>query len=272
MKNIKLIFLTILISFSFSFQTILIVLCLLFWKRYKLVLVKEKELLLKTEFMANMSHELRTPLNAIMGFSQLLDKQIPGKLNQKQSRYISQIYDGSKHLLALIEDILNLDKCEFNQLELQIEKIYLDDFLCDAMDNFRELASKKEMTIHLENHVECCQADPIRLTQMLYNLISNAIKFSKENTAIYITIQNTKEYTEFLVRDEGCGIDEKHQKTIFEKFKQLENPFTKMAEGTGLGLPLAKALAQAHGGDIILERSNSKGKAQGSTFKLLISC
>ena len=235
-------------------------------------IIAEEQNKLKTEFMSNMSHELRTPLNAIMGFSQLLDKQIPGKLNQKQSRYISNIYDGGRHLLALIEDILNLDKCEANQLELQIEKIYLDDYLCDAMDNFRELASKKEIDIHFNNQVKCCHADTIRLTQMLYNLISNAIKFSKENTTIYITIQNTKEYTEFLIRDEGCGIDKKHQKTIFEKFKQLENPFTKLAEGTGLGLPLAKAFAQAHGGDLILDQSHNTGKNQGSTFKLSIPC
>ena len=235
-------------------------------------LIKEQDLKLKTEFMANMSHELRTPLNAIMGFSQLLGKQIPGKLNQKQVRYISQIYDGGEHLLALIEDILNLDKCEENQLELQMERIHLDDFLCDAMDNFRELASKKEIAISLNNKVEYCQADPIRLTQMLYNLISNAIKFSKEKTNIYITIQSTQKHTEFLVRDEGCGIEKKYQKIIFEKFKQLENPFTKMAEGTGLGLPLAKALAQAHGGDLVLQKSHIKGRTKGSTFQLLIPC
>jgi len=250
----------------------------------------------KSEFLANMSHELRTPLNAVIGFSQLLQEQRVGPLNEKQVRYISHIWNGGKHLLRLISDILDLSKVEAGKFVLQPEPLPVAQTLEDILVIARSLANKKEQLIETEIAPDLppLQADPVRFKQILFNLLSNAVKFTPDQGTITVRARETKDvrpfdcstvpgranrrtaeppnalqsrWLEISVRDTGVGIRPEDLPRLFQEFIQLETTRAQHHEGTGLGLALTKRLVELHGGRIWAE---SEGEGKGSTFTVAL--
>jgi len=219
----------------------------------------------KTQFLANMSHELRTPMNSILGFAELLDDQVFGELNEKQSRYTSNIRVSGKHLLTLINEILDLAKIEAGHVELEISDTNLENLIMSGIDNTRSLGDQKELvlTMDLDRPLPVIQADPIRINQVLINLLSNAIKFTPQNGRVEVSAFQEDHRVMISVHDTGIGIRPEDQERIFEKFEQVSSDYGHHQEGTGLGLALTKQLVELHGGRIWVE---SAGEGQGSTF------
>jgi signal transduction histidine kinase len=206
---------------------------------------------LKSEFLASTSHELRTPLNAIIGFSRLLEEQNVGTLNAEQMNYVQHVAKASRHLLALINDILDLSKIEAGRLELNPECFELSEALAEVLSTISPLARAKNisMAIRLSNH-NMIYADRLRFKQILYNLLSNAIKFTPEFGDV--SIDCSKKTTSVLINiiDNGIGIPADEQEAIFEKFHQVRASSSEAKEGSGLGLAITRRLVQAHGGSI----------------------
>lgn len=205
----------------------------------------------KSEFLATMSHELRTPLNAIMGLSQLLQQEIVGSLNEKQKDYINCIYSSGEHLLALINDILDLSKVEAGKEELFLLPLLVIDICDDVLSTVRDIALSKGLTLSHEIDPEAtiCVADERRIKQMLLNLLTNAIKFTSEGE-VNLIVEKVPEGINFTVSDTGIGIDTSQFQFLFEPFKQLDSRLNRQYEGTGLGLALTRKLARLHGGDV----------------------
>ncbi len=230
----------------------------------------------KSEFLANMSHELRTPLNAIIGFSEILQDQTFGPLNFKQNRYVENILTSGKHLLALVNDVLDLAKVEAGKMELQMDRFAVRDILNDVFGVVAPLASKKNIGLAsrlngLSNISELeIRADRGRLRQILYNLLSNAIKFTPDGGQVEVSVTPTRregaEWLELGVSDTGIGIRLEDQERIFEEFQMVDSTLSKRQQGTGLGLALSRRLAQLHGGSIQVKSV----VGQGSTFTLEI--
>jgi PAS domain S-box-containing protein len=222
----------------------------------------------KSEFLATMSHELRTPLNAIMGLSQLLQQEMLGELNEKQREYVTCIYSSGEHLLALINDILDLSKVEAGKEELSLVKLHIPDLCNYVISTVRDRAAAKQLdlTFTIDSQLESCIADERRLKQMLLNLLSNAIKFTQSG-AVSLKVQQVNKGINFIVSDTGIGIDANNFKFLFEPFKQLDSQLNRQYEGTGLGLALTRKLARLHGGDITVEST----LGSGSRFTLFIS-
>ncbi len=234
----------------------------------------EKERLLyankaKSEFLANMSHELRTPLNAVIGFSELLKMKTAGALNEKQEHYIENILSGSKHLLALINDILDLSKVEAGRMELVIEKISVPETINDTLGLIKETAARHSITLikDFDPQLDFIEADPQRFKQILFNLLSNAVKFSK-NGGGTITITAKKEgcMAKISVSDAGIGIREEDMGRLFKSFEQLDSGSSRSYGGTGLGLAITRKLVELHGGKIMAESKYG----EGSTFTFLL--
>ena len=221
----------------------------------------------KSEFLAGMSHELRTPLNAIIGFSQVLQEQYFGKLNEKQAEYVNDVLDSGKHLLSLINDILDLSKIEAGKMELDLSKVKVKDLLEDSLVMIKEKALKHniELKSHIETDLEGLQirADERKLKQIMFNLLSNAVKFTPDGGTI--TVEGRKDRKEFIisVSDTGIGIAPKERKKVFEDFYQAGGSMKDKPPGTGLGLPITKRIVEMHGGRIWVE---SKGLGKGSRF------
>lgn len=205
----------------------------------------------KTEFLANMSHELRTPLTSILGFSNLLLEQIFGSLNAKQHQYITAISSSGEHLLALINDLLDLSKIEAGKEDLSLEVIDVEEICQACLDQIQERANKQslELIMAIDSDVTTCIADQRRLKQMLFNLLSNAVKFTEVGT-VTLKVNKSDGKINFSVIDTGIGITESDQATLFEPFQQLNSNCNRKYQGTGLGLALSRKLAQLHGGDI----------------------
>ncbi len=237
----------------------------------------------KSEFLANMSHELRTPLNHIIGFTELvLDKNF-GELNDIQNEYLSDVHTSSKHLLSLINDILDLSKVEAGKLELQVETVCIETLLENSIVMIKEKAMKHSVKVQLEANgiPETITADERKLKQVMYNLLSNAMKFTPEGGVVKIKAQNVKingnghkneenankAGIKVSVSDTGIGIDSKDIDRIFSPFEQVESSASRKFQGTGLGLSLTKQLVELHEGNIWVE---SKGDQQGSTFHFVI--
>ena len=225
---------------------------------------------LKSEFLASMSHELRTPLHSIIGFSELLSEQESGDLNQKQKRQLDHILRGARHLLSLINDILDLSKIEAGRLELHPESFVAQPAMSEVLTTIEPMASPKQ--IRIENEVDSelvVWADRLRFKQVLYNLLSNAVKFTPEGGSVSISACTREESLEFAVRDTGIGIPLEEQSAIFDEFHQAATTTKGVREGTGLGLAISRRLVEKHGGEI---RVDSKpGEGSRFTFSLPLS-
>jgi signal transduction histidine kinase/DNA-binding response OmpR family regulator len=220
----------------------------------------------KSRFLASMSHELRTPLNSIIGFSELLSDAKPGTFDEKtRRRFIEQIYTSGKHLLQLINDILDLSKVEAGQMDLHVQTVELVDVARDVIATMEPLARAKgiELKGELESALTLA-ADAGKVKQMLLNLVSNAIKFTPNGGAVTVSARGSGEWIEIAVADTGIGIAESDISRLFGEFQQLEQAPGKRQEGTGLGLALTRRFAQMHGGTVNV--ASERGK--GSTFTI----
>ncbi|WP_342306496.1 PAS domain S-box protein [Methanolobus sp. ZRKC5] len=215
-------------------------------------LTAEEASMIKNEFLATMSHELRTPLNSIIGFSDILLDESFGKLNKLQSEYIYYILKSGKHLLAIINDILDLSKVEAGKMELYYEQFQASLIIDEIKMMLAPLAIKKNvhMGVKINSDIGTITADKTKLKQILYNLASNAIKFTPENGFVTIEAKNSGNFIHFTIQDTGIGIDKKDMDKLFQPFKQLKTCINREYEGTGLGLAIAKKFIEMHGGNI----------------------
>ncbi len=217
----------------------------------------------KNEFLANISHELRTPLNSILGFADILSTELYGKLNQKQAEYIDDIKASGTHLLGMINEILDMSKIEANAMKIVKSTFWITRAIDEVANILMPLAKKKGITI-TKNIDEDFQifADYQKIQQILYNLVSNAIKYSPENDNVEISVINAGDTYKIMVHDNGIGIDKKYHGKIFAKFVQLDSAYTKKESSTGLGLTITKELVELHEGKISLISEINNG----STF------
>ena len=222
----------------------------------------------KSEFLANMSHELRTPLNAILGFSEVLSERMFGEVNEKQAEYLQDILSSGRHLLSLINDILDLSKVEAGRLELELDRFYLPTALDNALTLVRERATRHGITLTqtVDERVGDIVADERKVKQILLNLLSNAVKFTPEGGRVDLTATVADGAVTIAVSDTGVGIAPEDQAAIFEEFRQVGRDETRTQEGTGLGLTLAKRFVELHGGRIWVQSQ----VGQGSTFSFTL--
>jgi signal transduction histidine kinase len=222
----------------------------------------------KSEFLANMSHELRTPLNAILGFSEVLAERMFGEVNEKQAEYLQDILSSGRHLLSLINDILDLSKVEAGRLELELGRFHLPSALDNALTLVRERATRHGITLtqHVDPAVGDIVADERKVKQILLNLLSNAVKFTPEGGRVGLTATPADGVLTIAVTDTGVGIAPEDQAAIFEEFRQVGLDDARRQEGTGLGLTLAKKFVELHGGRIWVESH----VGQGSTFSFTL--
>jgi signal transduction histidine kinase/DNA-binding response OmpR family regulator len=217
----------------------------------------------KSEFLARMSHDLRTPLNAVIGFADLLLTQQVGPLTDKQLRYLGHVASAGRHLLELINDILDLTRVEAGKLEIHPEPCNVPLILEETLAMFRTQAQARRITLAVEiaSSLGELTADKIRLQQIVHNLLSNAVKFTPENGLVTVTARQRGTEVELIVRDTGIGIAPEDQQRIFEAYEQAGETEGKQ-KGTGLGLAITKRLVELHGGSIRVESA----LGQGSTF------
>ena len=222
----------------------------------------------KSEFLTNVSHELRTPLNSIIGFSDILLDKVFGELNEKQFRYISNISTSGKHLLALINDILDLSKVEAGKMELHYSEFSIDSVFEEVKAVLSPLIQVKslEVTFNVESDFTTLEADRGRLIQILYNLVSNAIKFTPNGGKVSVYCKESGNRALISVIDTGIGISAEDQVKLFQPFTQLDASTSKQYCGTGLGLALVKKIVNLHQGDIWVE--SDPGKGSNFTFAL----
>ncbi len=218
----------------------------------------------KSEFLANMSHELRTPLNAIIGFSEVLADQMFGELNEKQTEYMKDIHESGRHLLSLINDILDLSKIEAGRMELEVSTFHLPTAIANAMTLVRERAQSHGIRLELDVDEQLDQftGDERKFKQIMLNLLSNAVKFTPDGGRVAVSARNGADKVEIAVKDTGIGIAPEDQAAVFEEFKQVGRDRLRKAEGTGLGLALTKRFVELHGGMIRLQSA----PGAGSTF------
>jgi PAS domain S-box-containing protein len=224
---------------------------------------------LKSEFLASMSHELRTPLHSIIGFSELLEEQESGELNPKQRRQLDHILRGSRHLLSLINDILDLSKIEAGRMEMHPESFLAQPAISEVLTTIEPMAVPKQ--IRIDNRIDptlVLWADRLRAKQILYNLLSNAVKFTPEGGSVSISSSVHDEYIEIAVRDTGIGIPLKEQRAIFDEFHQAATTTRGVREGTGLGLAITRRLVEKHGGEIWVDSKPGEGSCFTFSFPL----
>lgn len=231
----------------------------------------------KSEFLANMSHELRTPLNAIIGFSEALSEGLYGPLNEKQKEYLKDIERSGIRLLNTINDIIDVSRIEAGAVTLENAEFSLKELLFSSEAIFGEKAKMHniEMTYSLEEGLDIIKGDQRKLKQILVNLISNSIKFTPDGGKVNVIAKRAvnkygdkvdADFIEISVEDTGIGIDEKDVPKLFQAFQQLESPYQKRYEGTGLGLFLIKRLIEMMGGKIWVQSE----KGRGSKFTFVI--
>lgn len=234
---------------------------------YKTIKEQNKKILeadkIKNEFLANISHELRTPLNSILGFSDILGAQLYGKLNPKQEEYVNDIKISATHLLGMINEVLDMSKIEANAMKIVKSTFPIARAVEEVSNIVAPLAEKKKITINKQYSADFeVFADYQKIQQILYNLVSNAIKFTPENGQVDILAIQNNDCFKLVVHDTGIGIDEKYHGKIFAKFVQLDSAYTKKESSTGLGLTITKELVELHGGKISLISEINNG----STF------
>jgi signal transduction histidine kinase len=243
----------------------------------------------KSEFLANMSHELRTPLNHIIGFSELVLDRSFGELNEIQEEYLKDVHESSKHLLSLINDILDLSKIESGKMDLELEEIYLPEVFDKSIQMFREKALKHQIGLssEIEGIPEFIRADARKIKQVLYNLLSNAMKFTPDGGNVCLSAQLVeyrgrpggrrraenewegmgRRYVQCSVSDTGIGVGPDFQQLIFSPFQQVDSSLSRRYQGTGLGLSLSQSIVELHGGKIWVE---SEGQGKGSVFSFTL--
>ncbi len=222
----------------------------------------------KSEFLANMSHELRTPLNAIIGFSEVLLERMFGELNEKQDDYLKDIFSSGRHLLSLINDILDLSKIEAGRMELDLGDFDAAQAISNAMTLVRERAQTHGigLTLQVDDAVGEIRADERKFKQILLNLLSNAVKFTPDGGAVAVRAAIIGDTMRVSVQDTGVGISAEDQLVVFDEFKQVGRHYTNKHEGTGLGLSLTRRFVALHGGSLSLESE----PGVGSTFTFTI--
>ncbi len=229
----------------------------------------ERESNFKSRFLANMSHELRTPLNAIIGFSELLEQQIFGPLNERQSQYVGHVHSSGRHLLVLINEVLDLSKIAAGRVDLQRDWIDSRSIADAAIAIVRPIAAKHG--VRLEAHVPAdlpkLYADPVRMRQVLYNLLSNGIKFTPRGGLVELRAQASGDRLRFDVIDTGIGIRREDLPRLFHEFEQIEGPNGIKPQGTGLGLALSRRLVELQGGNLSVQST----PGVGSTFTVTLS-
>lgn len=226
---------------------------------------------MKSAFIANMSHELRTPLNAIIGFTGALLMKLPGPLTADQDKQLTTIRASARHLLSLINDILDVAKIEAGKVTLSIEPVPCHHLIAEVADTLRPLAQQKGLTLEVDAGEQPVVIDTDRraLTQILINLLNNAIKFTEQGSVRISLLQREEDggvVTEMSITDSGAGIREEDQAKLFQAFSQLDSTSTRHVEGAGLGLYLCQNLANAIGGALFF----NSDYGQGSTFTLAL--
>ena len=222
----------------------------------------------KSEFLASMSHELRTPLNAVIGFSEVLLDRLFGELNDKQVEYLEDIRDSGRHLLELLNEILDLSKVEAGRMELELGDASLREALEHGVAMVRERASRQGLSLDVvvDPDVDVVVADPLRLKQVILNLLTNAVKFTPSGGRVEARARRVGGEVQVSVEDSGIGIAEDQLERIFESFQQGPRSVSGATEGTGLGLTLSKRIVELHGGRLWVESR----LGHGSTFTFAI--
>ncbi|MDH4028578.1 MAG: ATP-binding protein, partial [Nitrospirota bacterium] len=231
----------------------------------------------KSDFLANMSHELRTPLNSIIGFSEMMFDGMTGPITEKQRDFLDTVISSGRHLLALINDILDLSKIEAGKMDLELNEFDLKRFLESCLEMFRKKIIKHNIKtgVSLEEGIGTITADERKIKQVVFNLVSNALKFTADGGSVSISARIVRNAAapegpaeaagfneiEVIVEDTGIGISEEGIKRLFRPFEQLENAYIKKYEGTGLGLALCKKIIELHGGTILVKSEPGKGSA-----------
>lgn len=240
-------------------------------KRAERALIEKNEALettdqLKSDFVSHVSYELRTPLNSILGFAQMLSEPAFGPLAEKQREYVDDILSSGNTLRAIVDDILDLATIDAGSLKLKLAPVRVRDIIEAAKQGVEERLRQNEVTLDLEieEGVEEVVADASRVTQILYNLLSNAIGFSAPRTRVQLDCRRDGTMIAFVIRDEGTGIPEDFQDTVFDRFESRTQG--SRHRGAGLGLSIVKSLAELHGGTVLLDSKPGKG----SQFKVLL--
>lgn len=233
---------------------------------------------MKSEFLANMSHELRTPLNAIIGFSEILKDGLMGEMSEQQKDGVNDIFNSGKHLLALINDILDLSKIEAGKMKINFDPISVSNIIQSSLQVVREQALSQglHISVEIEEQESEIWLDEIRFKQILYNLLSNAVKFTPSGGSVTISARKLgqeqvpnawyENYLEIKVSDTGIGISEEDQARLFKPFTQIDSTLARRHQGTGLGLAMVRRLAELHGGSVTLHSVMN----QGSTFTVYL--
>jgi PAS domain S-box-containing protein len=223
----------------------------------------------KSEFLANMSHELRTPLNTINGFSEVLYDEIFGPLNEKQKKYVNSVLTSGKHLLLLINQILDTAKVESGKMKLTLTKLPMKGLLKEISNLVMDMAKKKRlhMSIEIAEDLPEIEADELKVKQIVYNLLSNVVKFTPEGGSIGMRAKRTGSDVDIEVWDTGIGIAPENMEKIFEGFFRANSPNSQLTEGTGLGLPLSKKLVELHGGNLSVK---SPGMDKGTSVRFTL--
>ena len=222
----------------------------------------------KSRFLANMSHELRTPLSSILGYSQFLQMQQLGPLNEKQEKYLDYIQKSGDHLLEMVNDILDLSKIEAGKIKVEKKPFNINLMLSRSPSTIKAIADKKkvDMILNINQNLGFVDADEVRIKQVIYNLLSNAIKFTEPGKKVGIDANARDDTVEIIVWDEGCGIPEEDLELIFEPFEQSHNVEYQKVKGTGLGLSIARKLIALHNGTLSVNSIVGKG----SRFTILV--
>lgn len=226
---------------------------------------------LKSSFLANMSHELRTPLNSILGFSDVILEGIDGPLTDYMENDLKLIQKNGKHLLHLINDVLDMAKIESGRMNLHPEKVRLSDILNEVISITSSLAAEKDLPVVMDEESKVnieINADVTRLRQVMINLVNNSIKFTEKGSITLRVDDPDEEHVIISVKDTGIGIPPDHLENIFQEFSQVDTSTTRKVGGTGLGLPISRQLVEMHGGRLWAESKNIPG--EGSTFYVLL--
>ncbi|MDJ0745067.1 MAG: ATP-binding protein [Xenococcaceae cyanobacterium MO_167.B27] len=212
------------------------------------------------DYICDLIHELRSPIAAILGFARMLQDEIYGSLNPKQTQYVSATFTTGEHLLELVNNYLDLAKINANQEELERERLPVED-ICQAALAIIEKKSRDKglkLILDIEDNIDFCFADNLRLKQVLVNLLSNAVKFTKEGS-ITLQVTTTKDFLNFAVIDTGIGISEADCQKLFQPFQQIQTLLHRKYKGTGLGLALSRKIVELHGGKITLTSKIGEG-------------